>query len=69
MAVPSNFDAQPKGSSRPAQLGSDRGGLHDGERRAQVANRKRRGSNGGRPPRFDRQAYRQRNAAERMINR
>lgn len=35
----------------------------------QVANRKRRGSNGGRPPHFDRQAYRQRNTVERAINR
>ncbi len=35
----------------------------------QVANRKRRGSNGGRPHHFDRQAYRQRNTVERAINR
>ncbi|GHG29297.1 hypothetical protein GCM10018784_48270 [Streptomyces hydrogenans] len=35
----------------------------------QIANRKRRGSNGGHPPHFDRQAYRQRNTVERAINR
>lgn len=31
--------------------------------------RLRRGSQGGRPPAFDRQAYRQRNSVERCINR
>lgn len=35
----------------------------------QIANRKRRGRRGGRPPAFDRQAYKQRNAVERCINR
>jgi len=34
----------------------------------QIAHRKRRGSNGGRPPAFDRQAYKQRNTVERCIN-
>lgn len=34
----------------------------------QVANRKRRGSHGGRPPAFDRDAYKQRNTVERCIN-
>jgi transposase len=34
----------------------------------QAANRKRRGSNGGRPPTFDREAYKQRNTVERCIN-
>jgi transposase len=34
----------------------------------QAANRKRRGSHGGRPPAFDRQAYKQRNTVERCIN-
>ncbi|MFD7886559.1 IS5 family transposase [Streptomyces bauhiniae] len=35
----------------------------------QAANRKRRGSRGGRPPAFDREAYKQRNTVERCINR
>lgn len=35
----------------------------------QIANRKRRGSRGGRPPGFDRQAYKHRNTVERCINR
>ncbi len=35
----------------------------------QRANRQRRGSAGGRPPAFDKVAYRQRNVAERCINR
>ncbi|ROR38168.1 DDE family transposase [Kitasatospora cineracea] len=35
----------------------------------QVANRKRKGRNGGRPPAFDRDAYKQRNTVERCINR
>ncbi|MGW8353333.1 IS5 family transposase [Streptomyces wedmorensis] len=34
----------------------------------QAANRKRRGSQGGRPPVFDREAYKQRNTVERCIN-
>jgi transposase len=34
----------------------------------QAANRKRRGSRGGRPPAFDRRAYKQRNTVERCIN-
>ncbi|MGW5590730.1 IS5 family transposase [Streptomyces sp. NPDC003857] len=34
----------------------------------QVTNRKRLGSRGGRPPAFDRDAYKQRNTAERCIN-
>ncbi|QES17874.1 IS5 family transposase [Streptomyces venezuelae] len=34
----------------------------------QVANRKRRGRLGGRPPAFDRDAYKQRNTVERCIN-
>lgn len=34
----------------------------------QAANRKRRGRLGGRPPAFDREAYKQRNTAERCIN-
>jgi transposase len=34
----------------------------------QIANRKRKGSRGGRPPAFDRDAYKQRNAVERAIN-
>lgn len=33
-----------------------------------AANRKRRGRLGGRPPAFDREAYRQRNTVERCIN-
>ena len=35
----------------------------------QIANRKRRGSRGGRPPAFDRDAYRNRNQVERGFNR
>lgn len=35
------------------------------EPRDQQANRKRRGSRGGRPPRFDAEKYRDRNAIER----
>lgn len=35
----------------------------------QQAHRRRRGSHGGRPPAFDHTAYRQRNVAERCINR
>ncbi|MFE2275598.1 IS5 family transposase [Streptomyces lavendulae] len=34
----------------------------------QVVNRKRRGRQGGRPPAFDRTAYKQRNTVERCIN-
>jgi transposase len=39
------------------------------ERADQQANRARRGSRGGRPPRFDRDRYRQRNQVERLMNR
>lgn len=35
----------------------------------QVGHRLRRGRAGGRPPRFDAEAYKQRNAVERCINR
>ena len=35
----------------------------------QTANRRRRGTAGGRPPAFDAQAYRQRNTVERAIRR
>nr|WP_244291532.1 IS5 family transposase [Streptomyces subrutilus] len=35
----------------------------------QQGHRKRRGSRGGRPPAFDREAYKQRNTVERCINR
>lgn len=34
----------------------------------QLANRKRRGSAGGRPPKFDRETYKQRNVVERSFN-
>lgn len=34
----------------------------------QTAHRKRRGSHGGRPPAFDRDAYKHRNTVERRIN-
>ncbi|MFF1510798.1 IS5 family transposase [Streptomyces sp. NPDC058326] len=34
----------------------------------QAANRKRRGSRGGRPPAFDRETYKRRNTVERCIN-
>ncbi|MEV8597189.1 IS5 family transposase [Streptomyces sp. NPDC052012] len=39
------------------------------ERADQQANRRRRGQAGGRPPAFDREAYKQRNTVERCINR
>lgn len=35
----------------------------------QIANRKRRGRRGGRPPTFDRAAYKRRNQVERGFNR
>lgn len=35
----------------------------------QIGNRLRRGRQGGRPPGFDREAYKQRNTVERCINR
>ncbi|MFJ1753383.1 IS5 family transposase [Kitasatospora sp. NPDC088134] len=35
----------------------------------QIANRERKGSTSGRPPSFDRRAYKQRNTVERCINR
>jgi Transposase DDE domain. len=35
----------------------------------QIANRKKRGRTGGRPPAFDREAYKQRNTVERCTNR
>lgn len=38
------------------------------ERRDQRANRARKGSAGGRPPAFDAEAYKDRNTAERCIN-
>lgn len=38
------------------------------ERADQQANRARRGSQGGRPPAFDAEAYKQRNTVERAIN-
>lgn len=34
----------------------------------QIAGRKARGSNGGRPPAFDKERYKQRNTVERAIN-
>ena len=39
------------------------------EREDQKRNRRKRGSAGGRPPDFDRQAYRRRNRVERLMNR
>jgi transposase len=39
------------------------------EREDQKANRVRRGARGGRPPAFDREAYRRRNHVERLMNR
>jgi len=38
------------------------------ERRDQQANRRRRGRAGGRPPAFDRTAYKRRNVVERCFN-
>jgi transposase len=39
------------------------------ERDDQKANRAHKGARGGRPPRFDRQRYKQRNQVERLMNR
>ncbi len=39
------------------------------QRADQQANRRPRGQTGGRPPAFDREAYKQRNTVERCINR
>ncbi|GAA4708075.1 hypothetical protein GCM10023324_71740 [Streptomyces youssoufiensis] len=39
------------------------------ERADQIRNRLKRGSRGGRPPNFDRTAYKQRNVVERCFNR
>lgn len=39
------------------------------ERADQQAYRRQRGQTGGRPPAFDREAYKQRNTVERCINR
>ncbi|CCH19887.1 IS4 family transposase [Micromonospora lupini str. Lupac 08] len=39
------------------------------ERADQQANRRRRGSRGGRPPAFDKQPYKRRNVVERCFNR
>lgn len=38
------------------------------ERRDQQANRRRKGRAGGRPPKFDKQAYKRRNVVERAFN-
>ncbi|MEU8135443.1 transposase [Streptodolium elevatio] len=39
------------------------------ERRDQTANRRRRGTHGGRPPAFDKDIYRNRNVVERCFAR
>jgi transposase len=69
---------------RPVLLLADKGYAHDStrvalrrrgirhaipERRDQIARRAARGPAGGRPPDFDRQAYKQRNVVERCFNR
>lgn len=66
------------GPDQAATLGPDAGGiLRQRSRRVkavirqpsdQIANRKRRGSEGGRPPAFDPLAYRGRNVIERSFN-
>ncbi|MFD9308018.1 hypothetical protein ACFWCB_35975 [Streptomyces sp. NPDC060048] len=48
---------------------ADPGGLPEQRlRRAEIAKRRRLGSKGGRPPTFDKTSYKQRNRAERCIN-
>ncbi|MGG8365036.1 IS5 family transposase [Streptomyces lividans] len=42
---------------------------HDPGTADQIANRARRGNRGGRPPTFDREAYKHRNVVERCFNR
>lgn len=69
---------------RPDLLIADKGYAHDPTRRAlrrrgirhaipercdQVARRGAKGSRGGRPPAFDREAYKRRNVVERCFNR
>jgi transposase len=69
---------------RPDLLLADKGYAHDStraalrrrgirhaipERRDQVARRAARGSHGGRPPGFSKEAYKQRNVVERCFNR
>ncbi|GAA2396831.1 hypothetical protein GCM10010170_112980 [Dactylosporangium salmoneum] len=69
---------------RPDMLIADKGYAHDSTRRAlrqrrirhtipersdQVARRAAKGSNGGRPPTFDRVLYKRRNVVERCFNR
>jgi transposase len=69
---------------RPDLLLADKGYAHDStrtalrrrqirhaipERRDQIARRAAKGSHGGRPPAFNREAYKQRNVVERCFNR
>jgi transposase len=69
---------------RPVMLLADKGYAHDStrnalrrrgirhtipERKDQVARRAAKGSNGGRPPDFDKAIYKRRNVVERCFNR
>lgn len=58
-------------SSRAIRAGLRRRGIRATipERSDQVANRKRRGTRGGRPPTFDKEQYKGRNVVERCFNR
>lgn len=58
-------------SSRAVRAGLRKRGVRATipERSDQVANRKRRGTRGGRPPAFDKEQYKGRNVVERCFNR
>ncbi|GIG68453.1 transposase [Phytomonospora endophytica] len=82
IAVPTGKPGWPR--RKPDLLIADKGYAHDStrvrlrrrgikhvipERSDQTARRASKGSRGGRPPSFDRDAYRQRNVVERAFNR
>ncbi|MFF2130704.1 hypothetical protein ACFVW1_36130 [Streptomyces olivochromogenes] len=57
-------------TGRPLVPQEHSGGIHCTipEKRDQIANRKKRGSHGGRPPKFDKADYKERHAVECGIN-